>query len=140
MLSAQVHDVIAHTAAALQTAQPKDADAVRQQPRLVRFSPAMHQDSTALKRMLMQSLYRHPQVVRTTETARQVVRELFEAYTGEPTQMPAEYAARGNRHRAAADYVAGMTDRFASREHHRLTGQRLFAVAERPDGPAAPTG
>jgi dGTPase len=130
MLSAQVHDVTESTAAALADAAPADADVVRQLPRLVRFSPAMHQDSTALKRVLMQSLYRHPQVVRTTETARRVVRELFEAYTRAPAQMPAEYAAREDLHRAAADYVAGMTDRFASREHHRLTGQHAFAPAD----------
>jgi dGTPase len=140
MLSAMVHDVSDSTSAALSAAAPPDADAARRLPRLVRFSPAMHQDSTALKRVLMQSLYRHPQVVRTTETARQVVRELFEAYTGEPTQMPAEYAAREDLHRAAADYVAGMTDRFASREHHRLTGRHAFAPAERPDSPAVPAG
>jgi dGTPase len=139
MLSAQVHDVIAHTAAALADARPADADAVRQQPRRVRFSPAMHEDSSALKRVLMQSLYRHPQVLRTTEAARRVVRELFEAYVSEPAQMPAEYATRDDLHRAVADYVAGMTDRFASREHHRLTGRHAFAPAESSAGapPAA---
>jgi dGTPase len=61
------------------------------------------------------------------------VRDLFEAYTSDPAQMPAEHAARADLHRAAADYVAGMTDRFASREHHRLTGRHAFAPAERAD-------
>jgi dGTPase len=140
MLSAQVHDVTDSTSAALAEAAPADADAARRLPRLVRFSPAMHQDSTALKRVLMQSLYRHPQVVRTTEAARSVVRVLFEAYTRDPAQMPAEYAARDDLHRAAADYVAGMTDRFASREHYRLTGRHAFAPAERAEGTPAAAG
>jgi dGTPase len=133
MLSAQVNDVIAHTGAALAEASPADADAARRLPRLVRFSPAMHQDSTALQRLLMQSLYRHPQVVRTTEVAREVVRDLFQAYSRAPSQLPAEHASRADLPRAVADYVAGMTDRFASREHHRLTGRLAF-------GPAGPAG
>jgi dGTPase len=134
MLSAQVHDVTESTAAALAAAAPADADAARRMPRLVRFSPAMHEDSSALKRVLMQSLYRHPQVVRTTEAARSVVCDLFEAYTRAPDELPAEYAARDDLPRAAADYVAGMTDRFASREHHRLTGRHAFAPAENSAG------
>jgi dGTPase len=137
MLSAQVHDVTESTAAALAAAAPVDADAARRMPRLVRFSPAMHEDSSALKRVLMQSLYRHPQVVRTTEAARGVVCDLFEAYTRAPAEMPAEYAARDDLPRAAADYVAGMTDRFASREHHRLTGRHAFAPVENSAGTPA---
>jgi dGTPase len=137
MLSAQVHDVTDSTAAALRAAAPAGADAVRHLPRLVRFSAEMHHDGAALKSVLMKSLYRHPQVVRTTETARRVVRELFAAYTSQPAQMPAEYAARDDLHRAVADYVAGMTDRFASREHHRLTGEHAFAAAVQDGGASA---
>jgi dGTPase len=51
--------------------------------------------------------------------------------------MPAEYAARDDLPRAAADYVAGMTDRFASREHHRLTGRHAFAPVENSAGTPA---
>jgi dGTPase len=58
-----------------------------------------------------------------------VVAELFAAYTAAPNEMPAEHANRRTpAHRAVADYIAGMTDRFALREHHRLTGRRLFEV------------
>ena len=135
MLSAQVADVIDATAQALQAAAPANADAARQLPRLVRFSPAMHQDSTGLKQGLMRSLYRHPQVMRTTDTARRVVEDLFQAYVTEPAQMPADHARRDDTHRAVADYVAGMTDRFATREHHRLTGQHAFADIEPLDRP-----
>ena len=127
MLSAQVHDVIDSTAAALAVARPADADAARQMPRLLRFSEPVQADSTALKRLLIAALYRHPQVMRTTDVARQVVRELFAAYVAAPAEMPADHAAMSDRHRAVADYVAGMTDRVAAREHRRLTGRDAFA-------------
>ena len=128
MLSAQVHDVIDATAAALQAAAPASADAARQGPRLLRHSQAVHAEGTALKRLLFAALYRHPQVMRTTELARQVVCELFAAYLAAPHEMPPEHAAQADRHRAVADYVAGMTDRFAMREHRRLTGRDLFGA------------
>ena len=130
MLSAQVHDVIDTTAAALAQARPGSADAVRGLPRLVRFSAPVHAQASALKQRLFAALYRHPQVMRTTTVARQVVRELFDAYLAAPAEMPPEHAAMPERHRAVADYVAGMTDRFAAREHRRLTGRDAFADLE----------
>jgi len=123
MLSAQVYDVIDATRAALEAAQPGDADAVRQAPPLVLFSDAMREQSVALKRFLFANLYRHPAVTRTTQQAQQVVRELFDAYVAQPTEMPERHAVRPDRQRAVADYIAGMTDRFAMREHERLTGK-----------------
>ncbi len=128
MLSAQVHDVIDTTASALAAAAPASADAARQGSRLLQFSPAMHAESTALKRYLFGALYRHPQVMRTTDVARAVVQQLFAAYVEAPHEMPADFKARPDRHRAVADYVAGMTDRFAAREHRRLTGRDAFAA------------
>lgn len=127
MLSAQVYDVIDSTQAALAAAAPADADAVRRAAPLVRFSAAMRAQSTELKRFLYQHLYRHPQVADTTERGRQVVRELFAIYRARPAEMRESFARRPDRERAVADYIAGMTDRFALREHERLTGQRLFA-------------
>ena len=138
MLSAQVHDVIDATAAALADTAPANADAARRAPRLLRHSAAMHAEGTALKRLLFSALYRHPQVMRTTEVARHVVRELFHAYVDAPQEMPPEHAAQPDRHRAVADYVAGMTDRFATREHRRLTGRDLFGALAALPAPAAP--
>jgi dGTPase len=89
----------------------------------------MHAEIVALKRFLFAELYRHPQVTRNTDRARQVVAELFAAYLDDPGQMPPEHAGRAGRERAVADYIAGMTDRFALREHQRLTGRTLFADA-----------
>lgn len=126
MLSEQVYDVIRATQALLDEHTPGSADAARQCPQLVRFSQSMREDSTALKRFLFKELYRHPQVNETTAKAKQVLSELFTAYVAQPSAMPADFARREDLHRAVADYIAGMTDRFAVREHERLTGRRVF--------------
>jgi dGTPase len=126
MLSEQVYDVIGATRAALEACRPATADDARQAPPLVGFTAEMREASTQLKRFLFANLYRHPQVVETTDRARRVVQELFDAYDAAPAEMPAGYAATGDRRRAIADYIAGMTDRFAIREHQRLTGRTAF--------------
>ena len=145
MLSAQVYDVMDATRAALEKAAPEDADAVCQLPALVCFSGAMALQSTALKRFLHANLYRHPQVVQTTQAAQQVVRDLFDAYMNDPAQMPKAHIDRFDGvysigdtvkaqtlntkpERVVADYIAGMTDRFAAKEHIRLTGNSAFAL------------
>ena len=132
MLSAQVADLIAATTAALQQAltdhPAMDADAVRRLPPLVRMSDTSRAQITELKRFLFRELYRHPRVTQMTALARTVVADLFAAYRAQPAQMTPEYATAQDRPRAVADYIAGMTDRFALREHQRLTGQRLFDV------------
>jgi dGTPase len=127
MLSAQVYDVIDATRAAIAAAAPADADAARQAGPLVLFGDAMRTQSAALKRFLFRGLYRHPQVVQTTVQAREVVQQLFAAYIDKPSEMPESFAARGDGPRAVADYIAGMTDRFAMREHERLTGRAWAA-------------
>jgi dGTPase len=126
MLSDQVYDVIDTTRAAVLAAGVQTADDARLAGPLLRFSEAMHSQSAQLKKFLFAHLYRHPQVMHTTGQAKAVVRELFEAYLAEPRQLRAEFASREDRHRAVADYIAGMTDRFALREHERLTGKRLL--------------
>jgi len=127
MLSAQVYDLIDTTGAALRAAMPANADEARTAGTLVQFSPSMRARSAVLKRFLLQNLYRHPQVIATTGQAKQVVRELFALYLEDPAQMPPDFAARRHMARAVADYIAGMTDRFAAREHARLTGRNLLA-------------
>jgi dGTPase len=126
MLSSQVYDVIGATMSAIEQYSPRSADDARRCPPLVGFSPEMRHGGAQLKHFLFDHLYRHPQVVDTTQRARQVVEDLFEAYLATPTEMSEGFAGAEDTHRAVADYVAGMTDRFAIREHQRLTGQRLF--------------
>ena len=133
MLSALVYDVIDASNARLDTRRPASADAARRGPPLIAFSDerrvALHDVSAFLRR----SLYRHEQVVRTTDGAKTVVRELFDAYTAQPDQMPAEHARRLPRQQAVVDYIAGMTDRFALKEHRRLTGTAIDLNAQRGD-------
>ncbi len=127
MLSAQVYDVIDATRLGLDASTPADTDAVRSAPAYVKFSDNMAVQSAALKSFLLRNLYRHPQVMATTGQAKEIVRGLFAAYLHEPAQMPADFASRPNVARAVADYIAGMTDRFAAREHERLTGAKLLS-------------
>jgi dGTPase len=137
MLSAQVYDVMAASSQAIELAAPADVAAVRQLPALIQFSQAMAARSQVLKTFLLHQLYRHPQVMHTTRLAQQVVHELFAIYQAQPTEMAEGFAARSQalagtadepatRARVVADYIAGMTDRFATREHERLSGQRLL--------------
>jgi dGTPase len=121
MLSDQVYDVINASRAALDQHAPVSADQARQCPALVQFSAAMHEESKALKSFLFRNLYRHPQVMQNTDVARAMVQELFAVYLAKPQEMPAAYAQRSDVPRAVADYLSGMTDRFATREHARLT-------------------
>ncbi len=137
MLSAQVYDLIAHSQLALEQARPESADAVRALPPLLAFSEPMRRQSRELKRFLFANLYRHPQVLQTRSKATQVLRDLFDAYMAEPQLLPpVAYlagAAAGegdtaSTARLVADYIAGMTDRYAAGEHERLTGQRLLGA------------
>jgi dGTPase len=80
-----------------------------------------------MKTFLFKHLYRHPQVMEMTNNAQTMVRELFDAYLSRPQEMSSDFSRREETPRAVADYIAGMTDRFATREHERLTGRSLFA-------------
>jgi dGTPase len=130
LLSEQIDDLVGHTRVAIADAAgggALDAEAVRRAQPLVGLSPTGRDESLALKRFLFTELYRHPQVVQRTGLARQMLCELFAAYLQAPQEMSPDYArAAQDPLRTVADYVAGMTDRFAMREHQRLTGQRLF--------------
>ncbi len=137
MLSAQVYDLIAFSQEALAVNRPQCSDDVRQLPPMLSFSGDMRCQSAQLKQFLFRNLYRHPQVMQTTGLAKQVVRELFAAYVAEPRELPVSFGIGiEGMHggdvrleptvRVVAVYIAGMTDRFAAREHERLTGQRLL--------------
>ncbi len=131
MLSAQVYDVMDATRAALAKACPPDVDAVRKLPALVCFTPSMARQSAALKKFLHHNLYQHPQVLDKMRQAAQVVRDLFAAYMADPSLMPPAHldrfdasdtlhSAGAKPERVVADYIAGMTDRFALKEHEGL--------------------
>lgn len=126
MLSAQVYNVIDTSRARIATAGVQSLSAVRAHRPLIAFSDDMAAESQVLKRFLRQNLYRHPQVTDTTDRARRVVSELFDRYLADPDELPEGFAGSRAPARAVADYIAGMTDRFAIREHQRLTGSVLF--------------
>lgn len=148
MLSAQVDDVIGATRSALHEAAPQSADEVRQLPPLVQFGKDMKFKSQGLKHFLLHQLYRHPRVLHTIGQARQMLHSLFDAYLAHPDAMQPRFVARvESMHgastgltdvaRVVADYIAGMTDRFATREHERLMKLDLLiapsrSVAEAP--------
>jgi len=136
MLSAQVYDIIDSSLAALARAAPDSVQAVRHCPPLICFGAAMAAQSAELKQFLLSNLYRHAQVMETTHQARRVVTDLFAVYVQAPAQMQAHYAQRAAlaphptaAARVVADFIAGMTDRFAAREHVRLTGLHLLVAA-----------
>jgi dGTPase len=140
MLSAQVYDLLGATDQALAEVQPGSVYDVRHCGQsLVRFSDAQRLESQALKSFLFKQLYRHPKVVNTMEHAKQVVVELFAIYNDRPAEMGADSDLAVDRwpdegpqpltlERRVADYIAGMTDRFALQEHTRLTGRRVLEV------------
>jgi dGTPase len=128
LLSLQVADVIESAEQGLRAHSPRDAAAAAQGPTLVKFSPPMRKAVDEMKRFLFRALYRHAQVTRNTARGRQVVGALFAAYMARPAALPQEHRTAFDAlgPRALADYIAGMTDRFACREFERLTGQAAF--------------
>ncbi|MET3134024.1 dGTPase [Oxalobacteraceae bacterium GrIS 1.11] len=124
MISALAADLLATSSELILAAGPKNVDEVRAGPPLIRFSEAMRADATELKRFLFANLYRHFQVNRMRAKASRIVRELFEAFMAEPALLPPDYQDAagdpGRQARKIADYIAGMTDRYAIREHRRL--------------------
>jgi dGTPase len=123
MITAMTADLVETSRALIAEAAPQDIDDVRAAPPLIRFSPEMRAETTALKRFLYANLYRHFQVNRMRVKASRIVRELFEAFLQDPVLLPNDYQVEGDPMRQArkiADYIAGMTDRYAIREHRRI--------------------
>jgi dGTPase len=132
MIDRLVTDLIENTRAGLNRLQPASIEDVRRQPEpIVRFSDGVFEQHIQLKRFLNQNLYRHDKVRIMTDKAKVTVQQLFDRYMQDPGQMAAEFsrqaqAGDGNEARKArvvADYIAGMTDRFAIAEHDRLTAR-----------------
>ena len=122
MINALVVDMVAQTRANLAEHRPQGIDDVRVCPPLAAFSPVVREESLELKRFLFQNLYRHYRVERMSGKARRLLRELFAAFIEDPRLLPPEHRARAESdlHRAVCDYIAGMTDRYAIREHRRI--------------------
>lgn len=130
MIDALVQDLIITSLRSIQEAGISDVQAVRVHPQpLIRFSPEMAQKTLALKRFLRQNLYHHHQVHRMMAKAQHILTDLFEAFTDDHRLLPERFQRHVQRlqatdpqgaARAIADYIAGMTDRHAIREHQRV--------------------
>ncbi|MFK8053949.1 MAG: deoxyguanosinetriphosphate triphosphohydrolase [Woeseiaceae bacterium] len=126
MISFVVNNLIETSREALAAADPADIDAVRQSSRLIALSPEVMEAHTSLKRFLYKNLYHHPTVVSMQDRAKAVVDALFSHYAASPDDIPPEFqrASRGDdeqdRMRMIADYIAGMTDRFARQQYEAL--------------------
>lgn len=122
MINTLVLDLTETTLANIGVHKPDSADAVRAAPPLASFSSSMRRQADALKSFLLENLYRHYRVMRMTTKARTIVRELFTAFLEDPRLLGDDYRRDDEvaQARAIADYIAGMTDRYAIREHRQL--------------------
>jgi dGTPase len=123
LITRMIEDVIAETRSRLQALGPRSADEVRHAARAVgAFSPAMAEADRAIKGFLYPRMYRHERVMRIMGDAERVVRDLFTRYRDRPDEIPADWAqsGEGDAARRIADFIAGMTDRYALVEHARL--------------------
>jgi dGTPase len=135
MIGQQVGDLVETSIARIRAAAPADLEAVRAHGEaLMAYSDSMRERNLELKRFLRTNLYRHYRVHRMSGKARQVIESLFEAFFGDPRLLPdkaqeqvrllAETQGEAGRARAVADYIAGMTDRYAITEYERVYNPR----------------
>jgi dGTPase len=127
MINVLVVDLCAQSSANISQLNPKNIQDIRQAPYLVGFSDKVEKQNLALKQFLRKNLYQHYKVNRMSAKAERIVRDLFTVFLADIGLMPHEFQAYAkiDKARAVSDYIAGMTDRFAIREH-----RRLFAVED----------
>ncbi len=127
MIDTVVTDLIRQSGRNIRELSPSSVDDVRRAPLLIGFSAKVQREQQELKQFLRHNLYQHYRVARMSTKARRVVTELFSAFLTDPRLLPPEFQVRAGEDapRAIADYVAGMTDRYAILEH-----RRLFAIEE----------
>ncbi|OFV46258.1 deoxyguanosinetriphosphate triphosphohydrolase [Oligella sp. HMSC09E12] len=122
MINTLIRDVTDHTLLQIAKYGVKTPEDVAKAPVLVAFSPEMRALQDELKKFLLDNLYRHYKVMRMAIKSRRVIHELFEAFLNEPRLLPPDHRFKDfNRQaRGIADYIAGMTDRYAIKEHRRI--------------------
>ena len=127
MINTLMTNIIDESRHRIAEAAPGDIDAVRSAPPLIGFSEALEHEQQELKRYLRTHLYQHYRVARMSNKARRIIRELFDAFMDDVRLLPPQFQSKAadDRPRAIADYIAGMTDRYAIKEH-----RRIFAVEE----------
>jgi dGTPase len=124
-LKTMVEDVVAESRRRLVALDPVTADDVRGAVRTtIAFSTEMMESDRAIKARLKRDVYRHPDVTAVMKKAETVVRDLFRRYHEDPVALPEAWRQPGGSDgaRVAADFIAGMTDRYALLEHQRFFG------------------
>jgi dGTPase len=129
MINALVVDLSRQSERNIAEAVPIDIDQVRAAKPLLAFSAVMQQEQHELKQFLRANLYHHYRVNRMSSKASRIVRELFQAFMQDASLLPEDFQtrAKSDRARTIADYIAGMTDRYAILEY-----RRLFSVEDQP--------
>ena len=127
IINTLILDLVSTTRANIERSGVQTIDDVRVAPPLAAFSPELLDEHRELKRFLHRHLYRHYKVQRMSAKAGRIITDLYTAFAGDARLLPPEHQARESLEgtRAVSDYIAGMTDRYAMREH-----QRIFAVEE----------
>lgn len=127
LINRLVNDLMIETRRRLADLNPQKPDDIRMAGKaIVAFSPEMQKAVIALKKFLKQRMYKHYLVNRMASKAKRVVNDLFDLYISEPECLPTEWAERATKPntaetaRVVADFIAGMTDRYAFREHAKL--------------------
>lgn len=122
MIDTLITDLNRQSAANIRDLAPESIADIRRAPAMIRFSDRIRDEQAELKRFLHNNLYRHYRVSRMSSKARRIISDLFQSFMSEPGLLPPEFQARAkvNTPRAIADYIAGMTDRYAIVEHRRL--------------------
>ena len=127
LITLMIDDVLAETGRRLQQLAPRDVAAIRAHSEpVVAFSAGMADRVSEVSRFLLSSLYRHPVINAVTAHAEKVTKDLFAYYLASPGEMPGiwheglDRLDHGALSRRVCDFIAGMTDRFALREHQRL--------------------
>jgi dGTPase len=116
-----VDDLVNETQRRLEEFAPSTIDDVRQSSPMLGFSVNMREQATAMKKFLFKNLYRHPQVQSVTSEAANMVKVLFAHYQRFPQDLPEGFRSEDDLQRRISHYIAGMTDRFANKEFHKLT-------------------
>jgi len=125
MINVLVCDLIETTNKNISQHQPKSLLEARQGVALVAFSDSLRVAQREMKQFLRKNLYQHFEVLRMTSKAQKIVRDLFSAFISDPRLLPPSFQSEDDQARRVADYTAGMTDRYAMKEH-----RRLFAIGE----------
>ncbi len=130
MINTLVTDLISQSAANIAAQNMQTLDDVRNAPALIAFSAELNSQQRELKKFLHVHLYRHYRVMRMSAKAQRIIRDLFDVFMADSRLLPTQFQTRATesetaKARVVADYIAGMTDRYAIREH-----KRIFAVEE----------